>query len=222
MPQAKAAHKSALTHPGKSSDSAPNTSTQNGGQSPTWPGIRLFVRSGSREASTLVVFNEVMTEGLDPGFDIGLMSNSHDPEIFTTLVEDNGNWFARQALPLGEIGRDALPHTYQGSQVLSDKTKAVTALSHESENGTTLLYKDNTGQYMSQANEDSPATPVIPAGVNSGSGGPVTFFADIKLSENAPGKGTGAYFPRKEDGLRVLKREWSLHQLAPHLKGLDW
>lgn len=68
-------------------------------QTPSWPGLRLTARIAGAESSTLVVFNEAMTAGLDPGYDIGLMSDGHDPGIFTTLVKDNGNWFARQALP---------------------------------------------------------------------------------------------------------------------------
>jgi hypothetical protein len=165
----KAAHKSAWIHPGKSSESAPNTSPQNAGQSPTWPGIRLFVRSGSREASTLVVFNEVMTEGLDPGFDIGLMSNGHDPEIFTSLVGDNGNWFARQALPLTFVEG--------GNQVHYDEMGCDEA----------LWGKGIGGQYMSDGSSYNSAIHAIPIGVNSHKGGPLTFIAEIRLPGSEEG-----------------------------------
>jgi hypothetical protein len=129
-------------------------------QSPAWPGIRLFVRSGSREASTLVVFHEGMTEGLDPGFDIGLMSGGQDPEIFTTLVEDNGTWFARQALPFEVGGIEDLSHTGGGS----------------------------------------PSTLVIPVGVNSISGGPMTFSAQIRLVKNTPSQGNDTSMGSKSLG----------------------
>lgn len=168
MPQAKASHKSAWIHPGKPSESAPNTSPQNAGQSPTWPGIRLFVRSGSREASTLVVFNESMTNGLDPGYDIGLMSNGHDPEIFTSLVGDNGNWFARQALPLTYIEG--------GKQVIYDEMGCDEA----------LWGKGIGGQYMSDGSSYNSAIHAIPIGVNSHKGGPLTFTAEIRLPGPVP------------------------------------
>ena len=165
---AKASHKSAWIHPGKSSESAPNTSPPNAGQSPAWPGIRLFVRSGSHEASTLVVFNDAMTEGLDPGFDIGLMSSGHDPEIFTSLVEDNGNWFARQALPLAFVEG--------GNQVHYDEMGCDEA----------LWGKGLGDQNLSHGSGVSPAISVIPVGVNSRKGGSLTFTAEIRLPGPVP------------------------------------
>ena len=40
-----------------------------------WPGLQLKAKYGDREASTLIVYNEDMTAGLDPGYDIGLLSS---------------------------------------------------------------------------------------------------------------------------------------------------
>jgi hypothetical protein len=69
-----------------------------GGQDP-WPGIRLIARRDSTEASSIVVYNDNMTVGVDPGYDIGLLNSGSDIEIYTT-IEDNCNSFARQALPI--------------------------------------------------------------------------------------------------------------------------
>ncbi|MHC1731100.1 MAG: DUF2341 domain-containing protein [Bacteroidales bacterium] len=72
-----------------------------------WPGLQLSVRFGEGVSSTLVVYNENMTAGLDPGYDIGLMSSGPDVDIYTTLsLADNGVNFTRQALPV--TGADKL------------------------------------------------------------------------------------------------------------------
>jgi len=42
-----------------------------------------------------------MTTGLDPGYDVGLMSTGPDVEIYTSMVSENNNVnFTRQALPV--------------------------------------------------------------------------------------------------------------------------
>jgi hypothetical protein len=49
----------------------------------------------------------ILTAGLDPGYDIGLMSAGADIEIYTALaLQDNGVNFTRQALPIS--GADQL------------------------------------------------------------------------------------------------------------------
>ena len=75
----------------------------------SWPGLKLKVRYGENESSTSVSYNENMTAGLDPGYDIGLLSTSPDVEIYTTLVLDNGVNFARQALPLSNYEENIVP-----------------------------------------------------------------------------------------------------------------
>jgi len=73
----------------------------------SWPGLLLNVAFGEKKSSTLVVYNDNMTVGLDPAYDIGLMSSGPEVEIYTTLtLEDNGVNFARQALPVS--GADKL------------------------------------------------------------------------------------------------------------------
>lgn len=80
--------------------------TKSAGNDDRWPGIQLKAVSGSGEASTLVVYNEQMSAGLDPGYDIGQMNSSSGISIYSILAsEDIGVNFARQALPLSLAGQ---------------------------------------------------------------------------------------------------------------------
>lgn len=75
-----------------------------------WPGLQLKVQYGDKENSTLVVYNEKMSAGLDPGYDVGQLSTDPDVEIYTSLVErDNSVNFARQALPLTDYDKNIIP-----------------------------------------------------------------------------------------------------------------
>jgi hypothetical protein len=88
----------------------------------SWPGLNLTARRGDDESSTLVVYNANMTAGLDPGYDVGLMSSGTDPEIYTSLVEDNSINFARQALPV------------------TDPEKNIVAIGINSKNGGNVIF----------------------------------------------------------------------------------
>jgi hypothetical protein len=75
-----------------------------------WPGLKLKVRHGDRERSTLVVYGESTTTDIDPGYDVGQLSTTPVVEVYTSLVaKDNGVNFARQALPLDDIGKIVVP-----------------------------------------------------------------------------------------------------------------
>ena len=65
-----------------------------------WPGLQLKAKYGDKESTALIVYNSAMTSGLDPGYDIGLLSSGADVEIYT-LLAGGGNdvSFTRQALP---------------------------------------------------------------------------------------------------------------------------
>ena len=76
----------------------------------TWPGLRLKAQYSDQESATLVVFNEDMTAGLDPGYDVGLMTAHPDIEIYTKLAAiDNSVNFARQALPMAHFNDNVIP-----------------------------------------------------------------------------------------------------------------
>jgi hypothetical protein len=74
-----------------------------------WPGLQLKAKYGEVENLTTIVFNDDMTAGLDPGYDVGLMSSGSDIEIYTVLVEDNGINFALQALPENGSVKNVIP-----------------------------------------------------------------------------------------------------------------
>jgi hypothetical protein len=87
----------------------------------SWPGLRLAVKYGVEENSTLVVYNENMTIGLDQGYDIGQLSTSPEVEIYTSLLEkDNSVNFVQQALPLTNCEKNIIPvgiDTEKGGEV---------------------------------------------------------------------------------------------------------
>jgi len=73
-----------------------------------WPGLQLKVRKDNLSDMTVVVYNEGMTPGLDPGYDVGLYSSGSDLSVYTLLSENNGINFTRQALPLPESDTTAI------------------------------------------------------------------------------------------------------------------
>ena len=76
----------------------------------SWPGLRLKVKCDGSESSTLVVYNDEMTAGLDPGYDVGQLSANPDVEIYTSLVaKDNSVNFAQQALPVEGHEKNIIP-----------------------------------------------------------------------------------------------------------------
>ena len=75
-----------------------------------WPGFQLKARLAGRESTTLVVYDEEMSAGLDPGYDVGLLSSGGDVEIYTLLSGGGSDFnFARQALPVTEADRMVIP-----------------------------------------------------------------------------------------------------------------
>jgi len=64
-----------------------------------WPSVELIVENNELFNSTAIGFNENMTPGLDPSYDVGKMKGNPDIALYTKLVEDNGVDFAIQALP---------------------------------------------------------------------------------------------------------------------------
>jgi predicted outer membrane repeat protein len=70
-----------------------------------WPSVELIVENNEFFNSTAIGFNENMSFGLDPSFDVGKMKGNPDIALYTRLVEDNGVDFAIQALPplTGEV-----------------------------------------------------------------------------------------------------------------------
>jgi len=74
-----------------------------------WPYITLNVSSGEKTSSASVTFNEAMTRGLDPSYDVGAFNLGSDLMISTRLVHDNGVQFAIQALPMYGLDEMEIP-----------------------------------------------------------------------------------------------------------------
>ena len=75
----------------------------------SWPGVELRIAGNNVSNSTIIAFNENMTMGLDPSYDIGKMKGNPDIALYTRLVEDNGVDFAIQALPFSGLEEFEIP-----------------------------------------------------------------------------------------------------------------
>jgi len=65
----------------------------------SWPAIRLNMANSTNTASTIIAFNNQMTNGLDVTYDAGLLRGTSGLEVCSRLVNDNGVDFAIQCLP---------------------------------------------------------------------------------------------------------------------------
>jgi hypothetical protein len=75
-----------------------------------WPGVQLRAACGGEISYTTVAYNEEMTAGLDPGYDVGLLSSGAEAEIYTALAGAVSSVnFARQLLPVSGAGKIILP-----------------------------------------------------------------------------------------------------------------
>lgn len=92
--------------PAMRTHSATTPVMKSGGSREAWPGVKLTVSDGSAVSNTTVVYDEEMTPGPDPGYDVGMFDAGADLRVYTALVEDNGINYTRQALPLS--GCDSL------------------------------------------------------------------------------------------------------------------
>lgn len=155
-----------------------------------WPGLKLSVKAGSLEKSTLIVYGENMTPGLDPGFDIGQYGNYSELEIYTTLVgQDNGVNFTRQSLPLTDYDKNKVPVGIDfdagGTVTFSAETVPIGSYKFWLEDCTTGTFTDLTQKSY---------TATLPANTY----GTGRFF--IIASTNTP---TAVKDIEDEDGLRI-------------------
>ncbi len=63
-----------------------------------WPAIQVQV-NGMGKSSTVIAFNDNMTNGLDVSYDAGMLKADKNFALYSRLVNDNGVDFAIQALP---------------------------------------------------------------------------------------------------------------------------
>ncbi len=74
-----------------------------------WPGVELRIAGNNVSNSTIIAFNEDMTIGLDPSYDVGKMKGNPNIALYTRLIEDNGIDFAIQALPFSGLEEFEIP-----------------------------------------------------------------------------------------------------------------
>lgn len=123
-----------------------------------WPGVELSATLGESTDATRVILDDNMSFDLDPGYDVGQMSTGMDIEIYTSLVNDNGRYFTRQAIPLTDPDQVTIPVGINckkgGTVTFSAKTVDLGHYKFYLEDRATGITTDlNTGSY----------TAVIPA-----------------------------------------------------------
>lgn len=75
----------------------------------SWPAIRLSVSAGNDKNNTDIAFNQNMTLGLDPSYDVGKFKGNPKFALYTKLVDDNGVDFAFQSLPIIDLDKYRIP-----------------------------------------------------------------------------------------------------------------
>lgn len=74
-----------------------------------WPYVELIVQNETLFNSTAIGFNESMTKGLDPSYDVAKMKGNPNISLYSKLVNDNGEDFALQALSDSNIEDYKIP-----------------------------------------------------------------------------------------------------------------
>jgi hypothetical protein len=130
-----------------------------------WPSVELMVSSDSLFNSTAIGFNDNMTLGLDPSYDVGKMKGNPNIALYTRLVQDNGVDFAIQALPDNDIeslvipvGIDVTesimcefsvnPDVLEGYPIYLEDTKENTVTNLKEHSYNTLVTESGTGRFF--------------------------------------------------------------------------
>ncbi len=66
----------------------------------SWPGITLYAHGESGSSRCIIAFDEQMTYGLDRSYDVAKITSNQAISLYSRLVNDNGNKFAVQSIPL--------------------------------------------------------------------------------------------------------------------------
>ena len=75
----------------------------------TWPVIQLTATVNSQNSIAYLAFNDQMTKGLDPTYDVGMLRTNSPLSVYTRLVENNGVPFVIQSLPGSSITTNIIP-----------------------------------------------------------------------------------------------------------------
>jgi len=125
----------------------------------SWPGIELKVSGNSFSNSTVITFNENMTLGLDPSYDVGKLKGNPNIALYTKLIEDNGVDFAIQALPTNNsadyiipVGLDILEETLIEFSINTEALEETDIIFEDRENGSfTDLKKESYSATVSES-----------------------------------------------------------------------
>jgi hypothetical protein len=168
-----------------------------------WPGLSLIVRHGDYKNSTLIIYHNGMTAGLDPGYDIGQLSTYPDLDIYTMLPESNGIRYMQHALPIDgcdsitlPVGVDFLPGGDVTFSSVSEKLK-----------GYDFILEDRLKNVFTNISDES-YTVLLPSGT-SGTG---RFFIHTKSS------GTTNVEPNPDDGNQTGLNIWAADRTI-YIKG---
>jgi hypothetical protein len=140
-----------------------------------WASIKLVAAGSDKSCSTLVTFNNQMTNGLDVTYDAGMFKADSNFAVYTRLVEDNGVDFSIQCLPddnyenlVVSVGLDApkgerISFTADGSNlaancliILEDRKKGLYTNLHEPGRSYTVNLKEESkgiGRFYLHASE---------------------------------------------------------------------
>ncbi|NCA84626.1 MAG: T9SS type A sorting domain-containing protein [Clostridia bacterium] len=125
----------------------------------SWPSVELVVEGNNVSNVTSVGFNNAMTSGLDPSYDVGKLKGNPDIALYTRLVDDNGVDFAIQALPFDNIESHVVPvgvdvstsgvYTFSANAVQLDNYNIV--LEDKQQNTFTNLKQEDYSAEISQS-----------------------------------------------------------------------
>ncbi len=75
----------------------------------SWPGLELRIANNEHSNSTIIAFNEDMTNGLDPSYDVVKFKGNPNLALYSHLVENTGKDYSVQALPNQNIEDYIIP-----------------------------------------------------------------------------------------------------------------
>jgi len=94
-----------------------------------WPVIQLTATVNSQNSVAYLAFNDQMTKGLDPTYDVGMLRTDALLSVYTRLAEDNGVPFVIQSLPESSITTNIIPVGLEsvagGEVIFSAKTTSL-------------------------------------------------------------------------------------------------
>ena len=115
----------------------------------SWPGMQLIVQGNNTGNSTIIAFNDKMTKGLDPSYDVAKMKGNSKLAIYTRLLQDNNEDYAIQALPKESclenpisVGIDAIQEGYYTFSVYQEQLAQYAILLEDRDRGVFVNLKD--------------------------------------------------------------------------------